>query len=125
MNSERLMSSSDATADPGVESRFLWEWPLLAAIVLCLLSRIAGHFLLGVTYNPAPNIYQLLDAEALKAEPFSSLYYMHIQPPLLNTLYALSLALPGGIGEGFLHFLSVFSTVAMMTVTYVFLRCFG
>src|SRR5476651_1158129 len=118
-------SSVGASETSPPDSTFLLERPLLAAFAVCLLSRIVAYFLWHVAYNPAPNIYQLLDGEALKAEPFTSLYFMHIQPPLYNALYALSLALPDKIGSAFLQGLSVLSTLAMMAVSYIFLRRFG
>jgi hypothetical protein len=118
-------SSADASRASPPESALLWEFPLLAAIAVCLLSRIVAHLLWQVAYNPEPNIYQLLDSEVLKTAPFTSLYFMHIQPPLFNALYALSLALPDGAGPAFLQFLSVFATLTMMVVSYIFLRRFG
>src|SRR5476649_77872 len=118
-------SSVGASETSPPDSTFLLERPLLAAFAVCLLSRIVAYFLWHVAYNPAPNIYQLLDSDALKAEPFTSLYFMHIQPPLFNALYALSLALPDGTGPVLLQFLSILSTLAMMAVIHVFLRRFG
>ena len=118
-------SSDDASRTPPPDFAFLQERPLWVAAALCLVSRIVARVFLDVGYNPAPNIYQLLDGAALKAEPFTSLYFMHIQPPLYNALYALSLAFPDRIGSAFLQSLSVLSTLAMMAVSYIFLRRFG
>ncbi len=102
----------------------LQEYPFWAAIAICAVSRIVARYAWGIFFNAAPDIYQRLDAGALRDAPFESLFYSHSQPPLYNGLYALSLELPQSAGPILLQCLSILATFAMMAVVYIFLRDF-
>lgn len=64
--------------------------PLITYFLACTLSKtLFGYKGLGIPWS----YYQLLDREALTHIPFKSLYLLHSQPPLLNTLLALLIKL--------------------------------
>ena len=112
-----------------LDSLSLREKSLWAAIALCLGTRFIAHLYShayrAAAYQDAPDIWQLLDGDVLKAEPWASLYFMHMQPPLYNALYAVSLALPGNAGPALLQILSIVGTLAMMAVIFAFMQRFG
>ena len=67
----------------------------------------------------------MLDTEQLRTAPLHAIYFMHMQPPLLNLLYAAALALPGGTGFLLLQILFVGSSLLIVGMLYAFLRRFG
>ncbi len=93
--------------------------------MFCLGIRVTFHYLYGLSYDPAVIWWQMLDTELLRTAPLQSVYLMHMQPPLLNLLYAAALALPGGTGFVALQVLFVGSSVAIVALLYWFLRRFG
>jgi len=93
--------------------------------VFCLLVRVALYAPSGFQFDVLTNLWQLLDFDALRREPLQSLYWIHMQPPLLNTLLAMALALPDNYGELVLQFLFLTASFAMIVVVYIFLRTFG
>lgn len=97
-------------------------WLTIAA---CLAGRFALHSSHSFPFVIPSRFWQLLDAEWLRQDPLQSIYLMHMQPPLLNVLYALSLAMPGDLGPIFLQALFLASSVTMVTIVYFFLRRFG
>jgi hypothetical protein len=101
------------------------EVPLGLAIAFCLAIRAIFYSLYGLSFDPDVIWWQMLDTELLTAAPFQSIYLMHMQPPLLNLLYAAALALPGGTGFSLLHVLFVGSSLMIVALLYAFLRRFG
>ena len=101
------------------------EKPLWAAIVFMLLVRAILIARYGVTFEISDTLWQLLDADVLRADPVRSLYFLHAQPPLFNALYAVSLQLPASVGPVFLQAIYVLSSISMVVVFHFFLRRFG
>ena len=101
------------------------ERPLWAAIVFMLLVRAVLLARYGVSFEISDRLWQLLDAGVLRADPVRSLYLLHAQPPLFNTLFAISLQLPAGTGPLFLQAIYMLSSIAMVVVFHFFLRRFG
>ena len=67
--------------------------------------------------------YQSVGTDALSAEPMKSLLALHIQPPGLNALYALTLAMPGefDLSLQMLFFLLGVLTVVLLVMSLVLL----
>ncbi len=70
---------------------------MLAIISAFVVSRVAAY-LAGVRFDDGllHNAYQLLDVRLLHDDPFTSIYYLHSQPPLFNIFTALVVQLPQG-----------------------------
>src|SRR6185312_1265715 len=103
----------------------LRELPLGLAIAFCLCIRLLFHHLYGLSFDPSVPWWQMLDTEQLRTAPLHAIYFMHMQPPLLNLLYAAALAVPGGTGFLLLQILFVGSSLLIVGMLYVFLRRFG
>jgi len=101
------------------------EKPLWAAIAFMLLVRAMLIARYGVTFEISDRLWQLLDADVLRTDPVRSLYFLHAQPPLFNTLYMVSLQLPASVGPVFLQAIYILSSISMMVVVHFFLRRFG
>lgn len=101
------------------------EPPLGLAVAFCLGVRVAFHYLYGLAYDFDAGWWQMLDPELIRTAPLQSIYLMHMQPPLLNMLYAAAVALPGRLGFVLLHLLFVGGSLAMVTMLYAFIRRFG
>jgi hypothetical protein len=101
------------------------EPPLGLAVAVCLGVRVAFHYLYGLAYDFDAGWWQMLDPELIRTAPLQSIYLMHMQPPLLNMLYAAAVALPGTLGLAFLHLLFVGASLAIVAMLYAFLRRFG
>jgi hypothetical protein len=101
------------------------ERPLGLTIVFCAGIRVIFYYLYGLTYDPSIPWWQMLDIEVLRAAPLQSIYLMHMQPPLLNLLYAAALALPGTSGFFVLHVLFLGSSLIIVALLYAFLRRMG
>jgi hypothetical protein len=71
--------------------------PLVAIAVVFVASRVAV-VIAGVRFDDGllHNAYQLLDLRLLHDQPFSSIFYLHSQPPLFNLFTAAVVQLPGG-----------------------------
>lgn len=108
-----------------VHRRVLREPSFWLAIVACLAVRAAIHLFYDLPFVIPSRFWQLLDAEWLRQDPVQSIYLMHMQPPLLNVLYAVSLAMPDGVGPVFLRVLFLLSSMAVVAIDYFFLRRFG
>lgn len=107
---------------PPAMNRILGERPLGLAIVCCVAMRVVAYCLWGLTYDPDIPWWQMLDIELLRTAPLQSIYFMHMQPPLLNLLYAAALALPGTSGFFLLHVIFLGSSLTIVTLLYAFLR---
>jgi hypothetical protein len=57
------------------------------------------------------NHWQILDLAVLKSDPISSIFYLHYQPPLLNSLLFILLSIPGGIYENMIVLNCIFITI--------------
>ena len=95
------------------------------AIAFCIGVRVAFHYFYGLTYDADVNWWQMLDPELMRTAPLQSIYLMHMQPPLLNMLYAAAIALPGNMGLALLQLLFVGASLAIVAMLYAFLRRFG
>jgi hypothetical protein len=103
----------DKVPEMKAESTVL-ERPLWLAIAFMVLVRAVLLARYGVRFEISDTLWQLLDAEVLRAEPLRSLYFLHAQPPLFNALYAAALQLPAGIGPLFLQTIYLVSSIVMM-----------
>ncbi|TAJ32407.1 MAG: hypothetical protein EPO67_11605 [Reyranella sp.] len=103
----------------------LRETPLYLALVVCAGLRVAFYLQHGFVFDVLPQQWQLLDLEVLRLRPLESLNALHAQPPLLNGLLAVALALPPVLTEPFLHVFFLATTVTMVALVFHFLRCFG
>lgn len=92
------------------------------ALVFCLALRIAFHRYYHLSFDPSVGIWQMLDVEWLRAAPIESIYLMHMQPPLLNALYAASLRLPDGGGAEFLELVFLAASMCIVALLYALLR---
>lgn len=101
------------------------ELPLGLAIAFCLGMRVVFHHLYGLSFDPSVIWWQMLDTELLRTAPLQSIYLMHMQPPLLNLLYAAALALPGETGFLMLQILFVGASLGLVGMLYALLRRFG
>ncbi|HEY6982622.1 hypothetical protein [Reyranella sp.] len=111
---------------PGLRFRQLMgESPFWMALLLCAAARWLGRSYADAPFVIPWNFWQLLDAETLRQAPLRSLYLLHMQPPLLNGLYALSLAMPGSAGPIFLQALFLSCSAIMVSIVYFFLRRYG
>lgn len=67
-------------------------------ISITFFSTRLFYFILGVRFDSAynldrPNTYQILDYNLLKKDFFQSIYYLHSEPPLLNSIIGIALNL--------------------------------
>jgi hypothetical protein len=71
--------------------------PVLVIVTVFVISRV-GAFIAGVRFDDGllHNAYQLLDVRLLRAQPMSSVFYLHSQPPLFNLFTAAVVQLPSG-----------------------------
>lgn len=111
--------------DQGTLRATLREKQLWGAIFLSLCVRYAFHRIYGLSFDDDVIWWQMLDVEWLRREPLQSLYLMHMQPPLLNALFALALQLPFEMERLFLQGTFLLATIAMLAILYFFLRRFG
>jgi hypothetical protein len=101
------------------------ELPLWLALAFCLGLRVAFHFLYGLTYDLNVTWWQMLDPELLRTAPWQSIYLMHMQPPLLNLLYAAVLALPDVARPVLMQALFGTASLIMVVILYASIRRFG
>jgi hypothetical protein len=91
-------------------------WPVipgaLAYIATYLWVSIRGTF----DWAIVDSYYQSLGSEVLSAEPAKSLLALHIQPPGLNALYAVVLAIPG---EPETYLQATFFLAGLLTIVFV------
>ncbi|WP_296383346.1 hypothetical protein [Reyranella sp.] len=87
--------------------------------------RLAFHHLYDLSYDLDAGWWQMLDPELIRTAPLQSIYLMHMQPPLLNMLYAAAVALPGTLGFTLLHLLFAGASLAVVAMLYAFIRRFG
>ena len=101
------------------------ERPFWAAIALLVVVRavLIAHY--GVSFEISDRLWQLLDAEVLRTDTFRSLYFLHAQPPLFNSLFAASLHMPANLGPLFLQTVYLLSSMIMVAIFHFFLRRFG
>ncbi len=68
----------------------------LGVVGAFLLSRVVLRLFVGMLFDTSSLhwAWQLLDPAWLKEDPFRSLWYLHMQPPLFNFLTAVALRLP-------------------------------
>ncbi len=69
---------------------------LLILLAIFVFSRIFLRIVLGVRFDMSSLTWawQLLDPAWLKSDPLTSIWYMHMQPPLFNLLTAFALRTP-------------------------------
>ena len=101
-----------ASAPPSVRS-ILAEPALALTFVFCALVRLAIHVACGLAFDANANMWQMQDVVWLRDSPVEAIWRMHMQPPLLNALYAVSLQLPTGTGPIFLQSLFVIASALM------------
>ncbi len=93
--------------------------------MFCLALRLVLNLRYGLSYDPNVIWWQMLDTDLLRHAPLQALYLMHMQPPLLNALYAVALALPDSLTSVFLQALFVGASLVMAAILYGFLRRVG
>jgi hypothetical protein len=101
------------------------EPALMGALIFCALLRVAFYLRFGLAFDANANMWQMQDVVWLRDSPFEAIYLMHMQPPLLNALYATALQLPVGAAPIFLQFLFVVASAVMVILIYGQLRHFG
>jgi hypothetical protein len=101
------------------------EPALMGALTFCALLRVAFYLRFGLAFDANANMWQMQDVVWLRDSPFEAIYLMHMQPPLLNALYATALQLPVGAAPIFLQFLFVVASAVMVILIYGQLRHFG
>jgi hypothetical protein len=72
----------------------------ITTLVVCFAASRIGFWLAGVRFDLAPltaGSEQVLAVSLLKHELFTSVWYLHSQPPLFNLYCGLILHLPGGL----------------------------
>lgn len=76
---------------------------MIFIVAVFVVSRVVA-IAVGVRYDDGllHNAYQLLDVRLLRDEPFTSIFYLHSQPPLFNLFAAAILQLPGSLVQGVL-----------------------
>ena len=115
---------SSQSGRPGV--RFLRdvlvERGLWITFGMAIAMRIAFAAVVDRSFVVNPKLMQLLDFRLLQDEPLTSLYYLHMQPPLFNGLLAVALALPDGLMTYALAGCFLALSFAMIAVVYFFLR---
>jgi hypothetical protein len=76
-------------------SRLRTSSPVIVVVAVFVVSRVA-MYVAGVRFDDGllRNAYQLLDVRLLKDDPFTSIFYLHSQPPLFNLFTAAVLQLP-------------------------------
>lgn len=108
-------SGFSALAEPG----------LFVAIGLCIGVRVAFFLVYHLSFDANANMWQMQDVAWLRDRPVEAIYLMHMQPPLLNALYAVALQLPGKLGSIFLNALFLAASGAMIFLIYRHLRWSG
>jgi hypothetical protein len=98
---------------------------LAVAIIVCLGARLFLCLFHGLRFHAQANWWQMLDVEWLRDHPIRALYQMHMQPPLLNGLYAVSLLLPAPLGFYLLQAIFLISSMVMVMIVYYFVHLFG
>ena len=70
---------------------------VVVIVAVFVLSRVAA-FAAGIRFDDGllHNAYQLLDVRLLHDDPFTSIFYLHSQPPLFNLFTAAVVQLPSG-----------------------------
>jgi hypothetical protein len=91
---------------------------LLSFLVVRLLLRLQFH----VVFDANANFWQMQDIVWLADAPWQALWLMHMQPPMLNALYAVALHLPAQLGPVFLESVFLAASMLMMAMLYVVLR---
>lgn len=92
---------------------FIEEQPLVLPLFLWCFYY-AGALALGFRMNYSPYLWQLLWPDILIERPFSSLFYLHSQPPGMNALFAFVQTLPGN--ETLWFWLTAFITGLVFTI---------
>lgn len=72
----------------------------IVTLVVCFVASRVGFWLAGVRFDLAPlaaGSEQVLAVRLLKHELFTSVWYLHSQPPLFNLYCGLILHLPSGL----------------------------
>jgi hypothetical protein len=71
--------------------------PVLVIVGVFVVSRVL-LFAAGARFDDGllHNAFQLLDVRLLRDDPFTSIFYLHSQPPLFNLLAAAVVQLPAG-----------------------------
>ena len=70
---------------------------VVVIVAVFVLSRVAA-LAAGIRFDDGllHNAYQLLDVRLLHDDPFTSIFYLHSQPPLFNLFTAAVVQLPSG-----------------------------
>jgi hypothetical protein len=102
---------------------FIGEPALAWTLAICIVLRLSFYQLYHLSFDANPSFWQMQDVEWLRQAPIQAIYLMHMQPPALNALYALSLALPAG--QFLLPLLFIAVSLLVVTLLYIELRRFG
>jgi len=80
--------------------------------VFFLIPLLLVHILnLDTLESVLDNHWQILDLAVLKSDPINSIFYLHYQPPLLNSLIFILLNIPGSIYENMILLNCIFITI--------------
>jgi hypothetical protein len=100
--------------------------PYLFLALVFFVSRVA-YFLAGVRFDTRPifQFFQFIDPELLKHRLLESLYYLHVQPPLLDLYAGIVLKLfPQSYATAF-HAAYVASGLGICWLSYYLMRVSG
>ena len=84
-------------------------------------------FAAGVRYDDGllRDAYQLLDVRLLRDQPFTSIFYLHSQPPLFNLFTAAIVRLPGSLVQGALAVLWALAGLATALLLFATMARLG
>ena len=100
--------------------------PTLVITTVFVVSRVAV-FAAGVRYDDGllRDAYQLLDVRLLRDQPFTSIFYLHSQPPLFNLFTAAIVRLPGSLVQGALAVLWALAGLATALLLFATMARLG
>jgi hypothetical protein len=100
--------------------------PVLVIVTVFVFSRVAAYAA-GVRFDDGllHNAYQLLDVRLLRDDPFTSIFYLHSQPPLFNLFTAAVVQLPGSAVQSVLALLWGAAGLATALLLHATLRRLG
>jgi hypothetical protein len=103
----------------------LREPAFAGALIFCLLVRLLFGLKFHLVFHANANFWQMQDVVWLSERPWETIWLMHMQPPLLNALYAAALQLPTQLGPAFLESVFFAASLLIVAMIYVVLRRFA
>jgi hypothetical protein len=100
--------------------------PVVVIVAVFVVSRVA-IYAVGVRFDVGllHNAYQLLDVRLLHDDPFTSIFYLHSQPPLFNLFTAAVVQLPAGAVQTVLALMWAASGLATALLLFAAMQRLG